>query len=627
MTGGVGQLIALELSRNDPSVLFAGSTRGIVHRTVNRGDTWTDISSGLPIRPVNDIAADPTDTDRALAVLGGFNTAHLWEWTASGGWTPRGDVLPNVPANTVLMLTNADVLVGTDTGVFISHDGGTTFEPYMSGLPEGLVVMDLKYDEAEKLVTAGTFGRGAWQVAIGPALALVAFDSIVLPLTEDDGDGDANVEPGETWSVRVQLRNGGGQSANGVVARLATASPAVTLLGPTTRSFGDLGPGAVGEPAEPFTFLVDPAAACGQTVSFDVVDITSAIPAASHAAALGAFSVTIVDHNLPSTMTPQLEEDFDPQPASGFSHAAVAPTIAGCASSSFIDQWRFATKDAAHGESYHCGRGPGNRYGRQLFAWLYVGGRDSIEGPGIVLPADITAAELSFAHWYETTVGRAGGQVLIDAVEDDQDVYVTLEPSGGYSPGVLGGVCNALSGLEAFHGSSNGWVEASFDLLPYLGRRVYLAFVFGSANETGGGEGWYVDDLSVRTWTGGEPVCDTAGWPGTVPPAMVFNLVAPDTIEAVWGDSCNADEVPGQTYAILAGDLDLLSLDGGYSHAPVDGRCDLVSPATFTPGPANEYFLVVPHLDGRVGGAGADSSGMPRPVGSACGLAREATCD
>jgi hypothetical protein len=627
MTGGAGQLLSLELNRNYRTVVYAGSARGNVYRTVNRGDTWTDISTGLPVRPVNDIAADPSDPDRALVALGGFNTAHLWQWTASGGFAPTGAGLPNVPANTVLMLTSVEVLVGTDTGVFISRDGGATFEPYMLGLPEGLVVMDLEYDEADRLVTAGTYGRGAWQVTVGTAVAAVAFDSIALPPAEVDGDGDANVEPGETWSVRVLLRNSGGLQANGVQARLATASPGVTLVGPTTRSFGNLGPGAAGEPPEPFAFVVDPAAACGQSLSFDVLDITSAIPAATYPGAPGAFTLTILDHDLPPTPTPVLEEDFDPQPSGGWTHEAVAPTIEGCDPAGFIDQWGFASQDATHGESFHCGLGPGTHYGRQLFAWLHAGGRDSLQDPGIVLPADITAAELSFEQWYETTPGRGGGVVLIDAVEDDQDVYVPLEPNGGYPAGELGGLCNALTGMEAFHGSSNGWTSASFDLLPYLGRRVYLALVFGSANEAGGGEGWYIDDVTVTTWSGSGPVCDTAGWPGTVPPDLALYLAAPDTIEAEWGDSCNAGAVPGQTYSILVGDLDLLASGGGYAHAPVDGRCDLVSPAMFAPGPGNEYYLVVPTLGDRVGGAGNDSFGVPRPVGSACGLEREAACN
>ena len=133
---------------------------------------------------------------------------------------------------------------GPGGGLFRSTDGGVTFEPYMNGLPQGLVVTDLKFNPVQSKVTAGTYGRGAWQVTIDPVAPIVIFDSIEQPLVEVDGDGDVNVEPGETWGVHPILRNAGGQTAENVTARLSTATPGVTLVGSHTREYGDLGPGA-----------------------------------------------------------------------------------------------------------------------------------------------------------------------------------------------------------------------------------------------------------------------------------------------------------------------------------------------------------------------------------------------
>jgi hypothetical protein len=78
--------------------------------------------------------------------------------------------------------------------------------------------------------------------------------------------------------------------------------------------------------------------------------------------------------------------------------------------------------------------------------------------------------------------------------------------------------------------------------------------------------------------------------------------------------------LPGQSYSVQSGDLDQLQAFGTYSHAPVGGDCARVSPSVFTPGPGNEYYVVVPNHDGREGGAGLDSAGVARPQTSlTCG--------
>ena len=64
----------------------------------------------LMSRAINDIAPDPTNPDRAFAVVSGFNVDHLWEWNRNVGWTERGTGLPNVPANSALMFDDQDML-------------------------------------------------------------------------------------------------------------------------------------------------------------------------------------------------------------------------------------------------------------------------------------------------------------------------------------------------------------------------------------------------------------------------------------------------------------------------------------------------------------------------------------
>ncbi len=247
LTGGFGNIKALAINRNSPAVLFAGTTDGKVWRSSDGGDTWADITAGLPSREINDVAADPFDSDRGFAVVGGFGTAHVWEWTASGGWTPRDTGLPDVPTNTVLLRNSQNVFVGNDVGLFRSIDGGATFEPYMDGLPQGLVVTDLRYNETLDMLTAGTYGRGAWQVTVGsigggtpPGVVPGTTLFTLLPGGEVQADWpdacNSGALPGQAYSIQAgdldQLHGAGVYTHAPLDGDCARTSPAVFTPGP-----------------------------------------------------------------------------------------------------------------------------------------------------------------------------------------------------------------------------------------------------------------------------------------------------------------------------------------------------------------------------------------------------------
>ncbi len=627
ITGGSGEVLALEVNRNYPAVVYAGTTSGRVWRSSDAGAKWTDITSGLPAsRSINDIAADPTNPARAFAVVGGFNTGHLWEWNEGAGWTERGAGLPNVPANTAILLSADDLFVGNDVGVFRSANGGVDVVPFMDGLPQGNVVTDLKYVPALNTMTAGTYGRGAWQVSLDPVAPILLFDSIVLPLSEVDGDGDGQVEPGESWQVTPRLYNVGGLAALGVGARLRTLTPGVTVESPDRRSFGDIAGGARGASESGYVFTVAPEFPCGGTIVFDLVELTSTNAPGAYSDREAAFTVTVVNNYESPIPTTALDEDFDPAPPAGWTHVPQNPGIQGC-SVTYKDEWKIATRDATHGNSYHCGLGPGASYSRSNYAWLYFGGKDSTGGNGLVLPADAIGARLTITHWYDTQLGSDGGQVAVDALDDGIDAYQTIDPNGGY-PGVLSqtNFCNPLQGKPAFTGNSAGWKTTTFDLTEFLGRKIYLAFVFASDTITSVDEGWYVDKVVVESQAQGAAVCQVTVWPGSVPPDAAFRRAGAQ-VEATWNGACNAASLPAQSYAVEGGSLDALAASGSYTHTPVDGVCTRSSPALFTPGAGNEYYLVVPNEGGREGGAGRASNGLARPQPSAlCGARREAAC-
>ena len=160
-----GSQDAFAVAPSDSNVMYsAGSTR--FNRTFDGGANWEEARTGLPVRAITDIAVDAADPMKVSITVSGFNVEHVW-YTTDGGdnWLPGGNGLPNAPANAVLLLTNPDrVYVGTDVGVFVSSTGSRgAYVPDMNGFPQGVPVTELEYNPNTNTITAGTYGRGAWQ--------------------------------------------------------------------------------------------------------------------------------------------------------------------------------------------------------------------------------------------------------------------------------------------------------------------------------------------------------------------------------------------------------------------------------------------------------------------------------
>lgn len=86
--------------------------------------------------------------------------------------------------------------------------------------------------------------------------------------TQVAGDGDAYVEPGESWSIAVPVTNAGGASATGISSTLSTATAGVTMTNGAS-AYPDLAPAANANNTTPFTFTVSPTLACATNIVFN----------------------------------------------------------------------------------------------------------------------------------------------------------------------------------------------------------------------------------------------------------------------------------------------------------------------------------------------------------------------
>ncbi len=53
--------------------------------------------------------------------------------------------------------------VGNDLGVYVSHDGGSSWQDFGEGLPEAVIVMDLGISPSTRKLRVATHGNGAYE--------------------------------------------------------------------------------------------------------------------------------------------------------------------------------------------------------------------------------------------------------------------------------------------------------------------------------------------------------------------------------------------------------------------------------------------------------------------------------
>ncbi len=140
-----------------------------VLKSTDGGITLTDISGNLPNRFPRDIAVNPQNSSEVYVVFSGFGTGHIFKSTDAGStWTDQTGILPDLPFHTIEILPAAPetLFVGSDLGVFASINGGASWYAFNMGLPEGVMVFDLRYSPYDNSLVAFTHGNGIYKVSL-----------------------------------------------------------------------------------------------------------------------------------------------------------------------------------------------------------------------------------------------------------------------------------------------------------------------------------------------------------------------------------------------------------------------------------------------------------------------------
>jgi photosystem II stability/assembly factor-like uncharacterized protein len=170
LPGLVGSVSAIHYVNSN--LLYVGSQTGQVYRLALSGAWAASLisSAPLPTSFIWDVAALPGNADTVVVVMSGFGISHVWSGavpaTGSATWTnisgAGANVLPDIPVNALVVDTATSYYIGTDVGVFVTNDAGTTWTSISDGLPN-CAIFDLKLHGPSRLLRAATHGRGLWE--------------------------------------------------------------------------------------------------------------------------------------------------------------------------------------------------------------------------------------------------------------------------------------------------------------------------------------------------------------------------------------------------------------------------------------------------------------------------------
>lgn len=166
-------ILVIEPSPLERNMLWVGTDDGKVQYTTNGGQSWTDVSKNIKGMPqgswIVQIKASNKTKGEALLVANDyrrFNYAPYAFRTKDYGKTWERIVDENDVTSYALSIVEDPLernllFLGTDDGLYVSINGGVSWQKWTKGFPT-VPVKDLVIHPRENDLVIGTFGRAAW---------------------------------------------------------------------------------------------------------------------------------------------------------------------------------------------------------------------------------------------------------------------------------------------------------------------------------------------------------------------------------------------------------------------------------------------------------------------------------
>ncbi len=239
---GSGFVSAIAVAPTDSNFVLVGKTTGLIHRNFNALAINPDL---FPPNPeldwpltglgsdggyISGLTFDPANKNIAYAAVSSFGAKHIWRSIDAGAtWVPLDgsgpNAFPDIPAHCIVVDPNntARLYVGTDTGVFVSQDGGSNWSVENTGFANAPVEsLALNTVNGITSLYAFTHGRGAWRVTLGFGCTQPVFQPAHrIGVAGGEGELQISSKPdGCPWTaasnadwIRVVSGSGGGTGA------------------------------------------------------------------------------------------------------------------------------------------------------------------------------------------------------------------------------------------------------------------------------------------------------------------------------------------------------------------------------------------------------------------------------
>ena len=278
-------------------------------------------------------------------------------------------------------------------------------------------------------------------------------------------------DPGETVSLRLNLRDLAPTALNGASGILSTSTTGVAVT-TAAADFANIASGANGENTTPFVFTINASVACGSVMQFNLDLNTQGV--------ISKIPFTLNVGNLQPT------EIFSDNLEAGEAKWTHASAIKKKKKRIPIDPWAISTK----------------RFRSSGTSWFAANSDKPsdahLDSLPISLPAEVKNLRLVFYHTFEFEGGGFDGSVLeISTGGDFEDLGAKIL-LGGYNGKLVRSTTNLLSERDAWiNGRVGAFQQVVVDLSSYAGKTVTIRFRIGTDNLVKA-PGWFIDDIVLK---------------------------------------------------------------------------------------------------------------------------------